>query len=127
MAYAAAAPVPAPRASRRLSGWLSRNWLIIPAVIYAIIVTQAPFLLTIWYSLQKWNLLRPENSRFNGLQNYLDLFQTDEFISALINTVILTASAVILSLVVGLAFAELVNHRFPGRGIVRTLLITPFL
>lgn len=127
MAYAAAAPVPAPRASRRLSGWLSRNWLIIPAVIYAIIVTQAPFLLTIWFSLQKWNLLRPENSRFYGIQNYIDLFETDAFVNALINTVILTTAAVLLSLLIGLAFAELVNHRFPGRGIVRTLLITPFL
>src|SRR5512142_3364669 len=127
MAYAAAAPVPAPRASRRVSGWLSRNGLIIPAVVYAIVVTQAPFLLTIWFSLQKWNLLRPENSRFYGIQNYLDLFQTDAFINALINTVILTTAAVVLSLLIGLAFAELVNHRFPGRGIVRTLLSTPFL
>ena len=31
------------------------------------------------------------------------------------------------SLVLGLLYAELVNHRFPGRGIVRTMLITPFL
>lgn len=127
MAYAAAAPVPAPRATGRLRGWVSRNGLIIPAVIYAIIVTQAPFLLTIWFSLQKWNLLRPENSRFAGVQNYLDLFQTNDFINALVNTVILTTSAVVLSLLIGLFFAELVNHRFPGRGIVRTLLITPFL
>ena len=127
MAYAAAAPVPAPRATGRFRGWVSRNGLIIPAVIYAIIVTQAPFLLTIWFSLQKWNLLRPENSRFAGVQNYLDLFQTNDFINALVNTVILTTSAVVLSLLIGLFFAELVNHRFPGRGIVRTLLITPFL
>ncbi len=127
MALAAAAPVPARGSPRRIRGWLSRNSLILPAVIYAIIVTQAPFLLTIWFSLQKWNLLRPENSRFYGLQNYLDLFQTDDFLNALINTVVLTTSAVVLSLLIGLFFAELVNHRFPGRGIVRTLLITPFL
>lgn len=127
MAYAAAAPAPAPGAAGRLRRFLSRNGLILPAVIYAIVVTQAPFLLTIWFSLQKWNLLRPENSRFYGLQNYFDLFQTDAFVNALVNTVVLTTSAVVLSLLIGLFFAELVNHRFPGRGIVRTLLITPFL
>ena len=33
----------------------------------------------------------------------------------------------IISLLLGLFYAELVNHRFPGRGIVRTMLITPFL
>ena len=36
-------------------------------------------------------------------------------------------AAVLASLALGLLYAELVNHRFPGRGIVRTMLITPFL
>ncbi len=127
MAYAEAVTVRKAPFTQRAADWVHHNGLLAPALIYAIIITQAPFLITIWFSLQKWNLLRPENSKFNGLQNYLDLFQTDEFISALINTVILTTASVLLSLLIGLAFAELVNHRFPGRGIVRTLLITPFL
>jgi sorbitol/mannitol transport system permease protein len=114
-------------ATQRAKGWLSKNYLVAPAVIYALLITQIPFLVTIWYSFQKWNLLRPENSRFNGIQNYLDLFKTNEFSGALTNTVVLTTAAVVLSLLLGLLFAELVNSRFPGRGIVRTLLITPFL
>lgn len=111
--------------------FLRRNYLIAPALIYAIILTQGPFLLTIWYSLQKWNLLRPENNRFTGLQNYTDLLFSEawspDFFNALINTVVLTGVVVIVSLGLGLFFADLVNHRFPGRGIVRTMLITPFL
>jgi len=113
-----------------VSGWISwikHNKFVAPALIYAIVITQAPFLLTIWFSLQKWNLLRPENSRFNGIGNYLDLFQTSEFLSALINTVILVTASVLISLVLGSLFAELVNSRFFGRGVVRTMLITPFL
>jgi sorbitol/mannitol transport system permease protein len=127
MASAAAVQSPGVPFSARLGSWFSHNGLIAPAVIFAIVVTQAPFLLTIWFSLQKWNLLRPENSRFNGIQNYVDLFRTDEFLTALLNTVVLTTGAVVFSLLIGLAFAELVNHRFPGRGIVRTMLLTPFL
>jgi sorbitol/mannitol transport system permease protein len=128
MAHVEAAPAPASVSPfSGVRAWVGSNWMIAPAFVYAVVITQAPFLLTIWFSLQKWNLLRPENSAFAGLQNYVDLFQTDEFISALINTVILTVSTVVLSLLVGLFFAELVNHRFPGRGFVRTLLITPFL
>ena len=122
-----AAHLPVKQKARR---WAGKNWLVAPAVIYAIIITQGPFLLTIWYSLQKWNLLRPENSRFNGLQNYADLLfgtLSDSFRTALVNTVVLTTAAVLLSLLLGLLFAELVNSRFPGRGIVRTMLITPFL
>ena len=121
---------PAPPLAQRTRHLARKHYLVAPAVIYAVVITQIPFLLTIWYSLQKWNLLRPENSRFNGLQNYADLFRdglNGEFPTALWNTVVLTFSAVLASLVLGLFFAELVNHRFPGRGIVRTMLITPFL
>jgi sorbitol/mannitol transport system permease protein len=116
-----------PRATGGVRSWAGRNGLVAPALIYAIIVTQAPFLLTVWFSLQKWNLLRPENSRFNGIQNYIDLFTVGDFVPALIVTVVMTAGAVILSLGIGLLLAVLVNQRFPGRDIVRTLLITPFL
>ncbi len=115
-----------------LRGWLRRQppgrMLLLPALLYVIVVTQAPFLLTIWYSFQRWNLLRPERRGWVGFQNYQTLFTRDPaFREALVNTVVFVVAAVVLSLVLGLFYAELVNHRFPGRGIVRTLLITPFL
>src|SRR6202140_1054691 len=110
-----------------------RNWSVgktlgAPAVIYAVIVTQLPFVLTVWYSLLRWNLLRPDNVQFAGIDNYLFVVTADPvFWSALVNTVVLTVGSAILALVVGLIYAELVNHRYPGRGIVRTMFITPFL
>jgi len=107
--------------------WCRHNWLVAPAVLYAILVTQVPFILTIWYSLQRWYLLRPDLSGFNGLNNYLDIFQTSRFTNAILTSLVMTSSAVILSLVLGLIYAELVNVRFPGRAVVRTMLITPFL
>src|SRR5215469_4607926 len=111
-----------------LSNWSIGKTLVAPAVIYAIIVTQLPFVITVWYSLLRWNLLRPESIQFAGLDNYLFVLTADPiFPFALINTVILTAGSVIVALIMGLLFAELVNHRYPGRGIVRTMFITPFL
>src|SRR5947207_7824608 len=111
-----------------LSNWSVGKTLVAPAVIYAIIVTQLPFLLTIWYSLLRWNLLRPDTVQFAGIDNYLFVVTADPvFWAALVNTIILTAGSVILALVVGLIYAELVNRRYPGRGIVRTMFITPFL
>src|SRR5215218_401231 len=109
--------------------WLnSSRLLIMPALIFAIVVTQAPFLLTLYYSFLRWNLLRPETRSFVGLQNYRRILVDDEvFRTAILNTVIFTVGVVTISLVLGLFYAELVNHRFPGRGIVRTMLITPFL
>ncbi|MBA3416445.1 MAG: sugar ABC transporter permease [Chloroflexia bacterium] len=110
----------APRRDRRLLIW--------PALIYAIVVTQVPFLFTIWYSLQRWNLNRPAQREFVGLQNYQTLLTRDpSFREALGTTLIFVVAAVFFSLLLGLIFAELLNHKFPGRGIVRTMLITPFL
>src|SRR5438309_11907300 len=99
-----------------LSNWSTGKTLIAPAVIYAIIVTQLPFVLTVWYSLLRWNLLRPDNLQFAGIDNYVFVVTADPvFWSALVNTLILTVGSVVLALVIGLIYAELVNHRFPGR------------
>jgi sorbitol/mannitol transport system permease protein len=113
---------------RRLNDQQIGRLLVLPALIFAILVTQTPFILTIWYSLQRWNLNRPEQRGFVGLSNYTTLLTRDpSFREALVVTLLFVVAAVLASLVLGLAFAELLNHRFPGRGIVRTMLITPFL
>ncbi len=123
-----AAPRVAPPAPRRLAEHEIGRLLVMPALIFAILVTQAPFLLTIWYSFQRWNLNRPERRGFVGLDNYVFLLTRDPaFFEVIRNTVVFVVGAVIASLALGLLYAELVNHRFPGRGIVRTMLITPFL
>ncbi len=117
-----------PVVRRGLSDQEIGRLLVMPALIFAIIVTQAPFLLTIWYSLQRWNLNRPDRRAFVGLENYVYLLTRDPaFMEVILNTVVYVVGAVIASLLLGLLYAELVNHRFPGRGIVRTMLITPFL
>ena len=92
-----------------------------------IVVTQIPFLFTLYYSLLSWNLVRPGSSRFVGLQNYLDVIADATFWQVAINTVILIVGTVLISVVLGLLLALLLDRVFLGRGIVRTLLITPFL
>ena len=42
----------------RAEGWRRRAPLL-PALIFMIVVTQLPFLLTLCYSPQSWNLVRP--------------------------------------------------------------------
>jgi sorbitol/mannitol transport system permease protein len=110
------------------------RWLVAPAFIYAVVITQGPFLLALYQSSFRWNLMRPDRKTNVGLQNYKSLLSSltsssdpYAFRAAIINSVIFTLGAVVISLVLGLFYAELVNRRFPGRGVVRTLLITPFL
>lgn len=112
---------------RTRAGAWARRLPLLPAILLVVIVTQVPFLMTIWYSLQSWNLLTSPEATFVGLANYGSIFGDRAFRAAAMNTVVMTGGAVLLSFVVGLALALLVNRSFAGRGIVRTMLITPFL
>jgi sorbitol/mannitol transport system permease protein len=104
-----------------------RRGPLLPALIFTIIVTQLPFVVTLVYSFFSWNLLRPGSRQFAWLQNYGDVLTDSTTRHALLVTVELTAGAVILSVLLGLACALLVDRKFLGRGVVRTLLIAPFL
>ncbi|MBM2618145.1 sugar ABC transporter permease [Actinoplanes sp. LDG1-06] len=106
--------------------WVRRAPLL-PALIFAIIVTQVPFLYTLYLSTLSWNALRPGDKPFVWLDNYVTVLSDSRLRSALLNTVVLTAGAVIFSVILGLVFALLLDRKFLGRGIVRTMLITPFL
>ncbi|WP_410656429.1 carbohydrate ABC transporter permease [Amycolatopsis sp. lyj-112] len=104
-----------------------RRLPLLPALVFVIAVTQLPFVLTVFYSFQSWNLVRPGSRHFVGLQNYIDVFSDTTFLGALLNTVVLTVVCVFFSLLLGLGLAILLDRKFLGRGVVRTLLITPFL
>ncbi|MEV6875401.1 sugar ABC transporter permease [Amycolatopsis sp. NPDC051128] len=112
---------------RGLSTAAKRRLPLLPALIFVIAVTQLPFLLTVFYSFQSWNLVRPGSRHFVGLDNYIDVFSDTTFLVALLNTVVLTVVCVFVALLLGLGLAILLDRKFLGRGVVRTLLITPFL
>jgi polyol transport system permease protein len=114
------------RPDRGRRGWVRRAPLL-PALVFTIIITQLPFLLTLWYSLQSWSLVRPGSRHFAGLTNYVDVFKDSQFWTTALNTVIMTVGTVLIAMVIGVGLALLLDRKFLGRGIVRTLLITPFL
>ncbi|MEV8145943.1 sugar ABC transporter permease [Specibacter sp. NPDC078709] len=110
----------------KAEGWRRRGPLL-PALIFTIIITQLPFLVTIWYSLRNWNLLRPDGNQFNGLQNYVDIFMDSTFRSSALNSIVITLGCVFFAMVLGIIFALMLDRKFRGQGVVRTMLITPFL
>jgi sorbitol/mannitol transport system permease protein len=62
-----------------------------------------------------------------GLANYGKLFSDHFFRDATFTSIKLTVVPVLGALVLGAAFALLLDRKFFGQGLVRTLLITPFL
>jgi len=110
----------------RAERWRRRGPLL-PALIFAVIVTQVPFVATLVISSLRWNVLQPGSRRFVALDNYATVFTDERLRNAVGNTIVLTASVVLVSVLLGLALAVLLDRRFPGRGLARTLLIAPFL
>lgn len=120
-----ARPVVRTPASRR-EAWIRRAPLL-PALIFTVLLTQLPFLGTLIISFMSWNSLLPNDTGFAGFSNYVKVFTDPQLREAVVFTVQLTALVVVASMVIGFAIALLVNEKFFGRGIVRTLLILPFL
>ncbi|TMF24417.1 MAG: sugar ABC transporter permease [Chloroflexi bacterium] len=115
----------APSVSRR-EGW-ARRLPLLPAFIYIFLVTQIPFVLTVYYSFFEWNLLKPGSFKFAWLENYAALITNSSIRVAIWNTVLLTLCVIGISVVLGLAVAMLLNSDVFGKGFMRTLMIAPFL
>lgn len=122
-------------ASRPAGRW-SRRGPLLPALVFMVLITQIPFLVTIAISVLNWNVLQPGTKSFvglgnyesfAGLANYATVFTDARLRTAVLNTVVLTASVVIISVLFGLGLAVLLDRKFKGRGLARTLLIAPFL
>lgn len=105
-----------------------------PAVILLLIWMLVPLSMTLYFSFIRYvlnNLRRPEwttpsFSNWRGFGNYEYVLNAKDFWFAIQNSVLIVTSILIITVVFGLAIAVLVNRTFPGRGIVRVLLISPF-
>ena len=97
-----------------------------PSIALLFLWMIVPLGMTIHFSTIRYNLLYPERTGFIGLSNY-EFFLTDPgFLPAVINTILLVGSVLVITVVFGTLLAVLVNRPFPGRGVARIMLISPF-
>jgi len=113
-------------ALRRSADWARRAPLL-PALVFTIIVTQLPFVATLIISFMNWNAYYPQDRGFGGLTNYKRVLTDVTTRNAIFVTIELTVVVVLVSLVLGMLIALLLDRKFRGRGVVRTMMITPFL
>jgi sorbitol/mannitol transport system permease protein len=100
--------------------------LMAPAVGALFLWMIVPLLMTIYFSFIRYNLMQPEVIGWAGLANY-EFFVTDPSFSVAVgNTLLLLGSVIAITVIGGVALALLIDAPFPGRGVVRLLLISPF-
>lgn len=97
-----------------------------PAIIMLFAWMIVPLVMTVYFSTQYYNLLYPGKTAFVGLENFVYFFTYPSFITSVINTLLLVGSVLVITVVLGVLISVLVDASFPGQGIVRIMLISPF-
>jgi multiple sugar transport system permease protein len=98
---------------------------VAPAILYVLLLVGVPFLLAVYYSLSAFTIYNPSWS-FVGLANFIDVAKNPVFLQTLGNTFLFTFGSQILGLILGKFGALLLLRPFPGRKIVRALVILPW-
>jgi multiple sugar transport system permease protein len=112
--------------------------LVLPALLGIFAVVLFPLLYSLWLSFTDVNVLRTSGPvielfgvrvplfRWVGLQNYVTIFDDPLYWSSLGRTLYFVAAFVLEATLVGLGMALVLNERFAGRALMRSLLLIPW-
>src|SRR5271155_4105535 len=100
--------------------------LVSPSVILLFIWMIVPLVITLYFSTLRYSLLDPDNSAFVGLQNYASFLSDPDFLTALLNTLILVVSVLVISVGGGMLVALLMDQPVFGLNVLRLMVIAPF-
>lgn len=102
--------------------------LVAPAILIVVLIIGYPVGRAIWLSLFRYNMTNLQDIKFLGLGNYIEIFTKDAaFWPALKNTVLWVGVTVTAQLLLSLVLANVLNKSFIGRGIVRSIVLIPWV
>jgi len=105
-----------------------------PAVVLLLLWMLVPLGMTLFFSFIRYVLnstrrpewTSPSIDNWRGFGNYQYVWNQDSFWLAIQNSLLIVCSILFLTVILGVSIAVLINRAFPGQGIVRVLLISPF-
>lgn len=122
---------PARRPTERLSDWVSRHMrllFILPSLLFVLAMMIFPIGYTVWLSFHSWNGSARQSPQPVGLDNYASLLTADpRFIDSVIRTFAFSIAAVAFELLLGLGIALLLQGKFPGQNLIKTLILLPMV
>ena len=101
--------------------------LLAPILIFVSLFLLWPMINVFLMSVQEYELLKPRNRKFIGLDNFISVFTEDKvFLIAIRNSVTWVFVSVLAQTVLGFWLAYLLNQKFKGRGLYRALVLSPW-
>ncbi len=118
------APAAAPRLrlSEAATGWL----MLLPAVLLLLALTLYPVLYGVWLGFFAKHSFFPEQN-WVGLGNYLYILQDPEFWASARRGCVYALVTIALQIVLGVGAALVLNEMFPGRNVLRAIVIFPYV
>ena len=101
--------------------------MLAPAVIAVFVISIIPLIYTFYLSFQNYILTKPEEKTFSGADNFIKIFTDSGILQAISNTLVFTFSSVVISLVIGVALASLINNVSHGKTFFRIAIFTPMM
>ena len=103
----------------------SLQWMVWPAVTFVAVMVIFPFGYAFWLSLLDYKI--GQTDAFVGPGNYKALLGDEQFWNGLRLTFILYIGALVTQLVLGVALGLLLNRIETLKGMVRTVMVSPFM
>lgn len=101
--------------------------LLTPVVLFIVLFMLWPMVNVFVMSVQNYQLLRPTERAYIGLDNYIQILKEDAlFLKALRNSLVWVVVSVVIQTVLGFWLAFLLNKQFKGRGLYRALVLSPW-
>lgn len=101
-----------------------------PTILLLVFLSFIPIVTVFYYSLMDNVIITTTPPAFVGIDNYIKILSDNRFRQALNNTIVFAAASVVAHLVLGLAFAMLLNTRLIGpipRALFRVIYILPWV
>ncbi|MGY5033967.1 carbohydrate ABC transporter permease [Streptomyces sp. 900116325] len=110
---------------RKLAQW----GFLAPAVVFMLLFFGYPLVRNVVMSFQDYSpsTFFTGKAPFNGFDNWKNVFQDDLFGKALLQTILFTIGSLIGQFCIGLALAVFFTKRFPLNGVLRSLILLPWL
>jgi sorbitol/mannitol transport system permease protein len=100
--------------------------MLSPTVILLLIWMIVPLVLTLWFSVQRYNLNYPDRTGFIWFTNYSSFVASPAFLAAVLHTLTLVLGVLFITVIGGILLALLIDQPIWGQGPVRILVIAPF-
>ena len=100
---------------------------LIPTLVVFLVLIAYPVCSTIYLSFCNYRTQTiTQGAVFNGVANYIKMFQDEEMWTSLLFTVKFTVISVILETVLGMACALIMNRNFRGSNLVCAMVLVPW-